>query len=147
VVAALVSGHIIQASSRYTDDFLAQIQKSLVCNGYHRQCRALQGIDETHPYKYGRLSKQARIFGYFLGKTSETVTYSRRWTHTLIMGRCGTIEHRKSKSFHYDGQIAAEEARWEGVKPLLISFSSELSAEIAMSCVHLFHSFVPSVSN
>jgi hypothetical protein len=33
VVAALVSRHIVQASSRYTDDLLAQIQVSLICIG------------------------------------------------------------------------------------------------------------------
>jgi hypothetical protein len=44
-------------------------------------------------------------------------------------------------------RIAVEEATREDVKPLLSSLSLELSADIAMSCVHIFHSFVPSVSN
>lgn len=44
-------------------------------------------------------------------------------------------------------RIAAEEANCEVVKPLLSNFGTQLSADIAMSCVHAFHSFVPSVSN
>jgi hypothetical protein len=55
----------------------------------------------------------------------------------------------KARDFTAMVRTAAAEASCEDVKPLLSSLSAELSAEaeIAISCVHVFHSFVPSVSN
>lgn len=53
----------------------------------------------------------------------------------------------KAKALTVMIRIAAEEANCEVVKPLLSNFGTQLSADIAMSCVHAFHSFVPSVSN